>query len=106
LKPITRTGFLPLERVHDDRFKVGALDIGFAVGAAGAAEVVQDDVDILIVVPGNDRWCPARITHRNSPRNKNENSSVFDANRSGRRNAEIGTTLPMKGELQWQLHIP
>jgi hypothetical protein len=54
---------LPLEHVHDDRLEVDALDVGFAVGAAVATEVVEDDVDSLVVAIGHDRGRPIGLTH-------------------------------------------
>jgi hypothetical protein len=54
---------LPFEHVHDDRFEVSPLDVGFPVSPAVAAEIIQDDVDILIVAVGDDRRRPARFTH-------------------------------------------
>jgi hypothetical protein len=40
---------LPFEHVHDDRFEVGLLDVGFAVGLTASAEVVHDDVNARII---------------------------------------------------------
>jgi hypothetical protein len=45
---------LPFEQVHDDRVKISPLDIRFAIGATVAAEVVQDDADVLIVAVRHD----------------------------------------------------
>jgi len=54
---------LPLKHVHDDGSEVGAFNIGFRVGAPVAAEVIDDDVDVLIIairLVGND-WMNPRF---------------------------------------------
>jgi hypothetical protein len=54
---------LSLEHVHDDCFEIGAINAGFAVRLTVAAEVIDDDVDVLIVDIRHDRGCPAGPTH-------------------------------------------
>jgi len=39
-------------------FQIGGLDIGFPVGSAIPAEVVDHEIDVLIVAPGHDRRRP------------------------------------------------
>jgi hypothetical protein len=78
-----RVFVLPLEHVHDDRFKDGALDSGFAVGAAVAAEVVQDDVDVLVIVPERSKASSRNYASQHSTLTDVESSSGIQANRSG-----------------------
>jgi hypothetical protein len=59
-----RVPLLPLDHVDYDGFKVGPLDVGFAVSSTVSAEVVNDDVDVLIVVVRDDRRRPPGSTHR------------------------------------------
>jgi hypothetical protein len=71
LKPTTRTGFLilPFEHIHDYRLEVSLLGGGLSVGSAVAAEIIQNDVDILIIATGHDRRAPIGLTHEATPRN-------------------------------------
>ena len=47
-----RVPILPIEQVLDHGLEVGRLDIGFAVGAPAAAEIVHDQADVPILVTG------------------------------------------------------
>lgn len=47
-----RVAILSLEHAHDDRLEVGPFDVGFAKGAALAAEIIQHKVHVLVVVVG------------------------------------------------------
>src|ERR1700761_8179020 len=58
-----RVAELSLEHAHDHRLKVGSVGIGFSISAARGTEVVQDYVDVLALVLGNDRWCQSEIPH-------------------------------------------
>src|SRR5258708_17347547 len=62
-----RVLILPFEHIHDDRFEVSLLGVGLAVGPAVAAEIVQNDIDILIVAPRHDRRGPTGLTHVQNP---------------------------------------
>jgi hypothetical protein len=57
------------------RFEIGLLDIGFTMGAAFAAEVVDDEIDILITVIWNDRRGPFRTTHDKTPTRQRRNGN-------------------------------
>jgi hypothetical protein len=45
---------LALEHIEDHGFKVGIFDVGFPPGAAAAAKVVSDKLDVLIVLIRHD----------------------------------------------------
>jgi hypothetical protein len=45
---------MPPEHVHDDGFEVRPFDIGFAVSPTISAEVIQDDIDVLVVTIRDD----------------------------------------------------
>src|SRR5882757_7200492 len=52
-------------QVLDDGFQIGRLEIGLAPHQAVSAEIVHHQVDIPIIVPGNDRRRP--ITQTRTP---------------------------------------
>jgi hypothetical protein len=71
--------------------EVSPIGVGFAIGAAYGSEVIHDDVGGRVVVTRDDRWRPAGITHRNSPRNRTGNSITTWHN----------PFLPTQANLQW-----
>jgi hypothetical protein len=68
---------LSIQHVHDDRFEIGPLDVCLAEGPTAAAEVVDDDIDILILAIRHDRRRPAGSAHCSTPRNRTEISSAW-----------------------------
>ena len=52
-------------QVLDDGFQIGRLEIGLAPHQAVSAEIVHHQIDIPIIVPGNDRRRP--ITQTRTP---------------------------------------
>lgn len=51
------------QQVRDGRLNVRCVDVGFPLGLAFTAEIVQDNVDISIVAIGYDRGGPIGSTH-------------------------------------------
>jgi hypothetical protein len=50
-----------IEQVADDRFQVSIVCISFPPDPASAAEIIHDEVDILIVAIWDDRGRPAAL---------------------------------------------
>src|SRR4051812_38793231 len=57
-----RVFVLALEEVDDHRFQIGGFHVALAPDPA-AAELVDDEVDVLIIALGHDRRRPTGLTH-------------------------------------------
>jgi hypothetical protein len=69
LKPTTRTGFfvLTLKQIEDHGFEISRLDVGFAPCATIPAEIVDNEIHILIVAIRHDCGHPAEPMHNETP---------------------------------------
>jgi hypothetical protein len=97
-----RVLILPFEHVHDDRFEIGALDVGLPEGSTAATKIVHNDVDVLIIASRHDRWRPTGFTHHLNPTPQNADSSRFNMIRSEQLGIEWEPRWPASRSFQNQ----